>query len=80
MDSHRYGKKYKIKLAKKRKTSKKLLEHFLLVAENVIANGGHVSFEWPKQSEGWALPPLLRFIKRHSMYETCCNGCAPRIG
>ena len=76
MNLHRYGKKYKIKLAKKRKTSKKLLEHFLLVAENVIANGGHVSFEWPKQSEGWALPALLRFIKRHNMYETCCNGCA----
>ena len=27
-------------MAKKRKPSKKLLEHFLLVADNVIANGG----------------------------------------
>jgi len=48
-----------------RRTSWLLLSHFFVVAERVIANGGHVCFEWPKGSRGWILPELVCFFKMH---------------
>ena len=55
------------------------MERFFLGAESVMANGGHISFEWPTQYEGWLQTALLKFIKKHNMYETCCDGCALRL-
>ena len=60
----------------KRKKGKKLLSHFSLAAERIIANGGHVSLEWPKRSRGWAPPGLLCFLKKHSSLEAFCDRCA----
>ena len=73
---HRYGKSYAKKLKAKRATSKRLLANFIKVAERVLHNGGHVAFEWPKFCDGWMLTELLQFIKKHDLYETCCDGCA----
>ena len=76
MALHRYGFKYRRKLKSKRKQSKKLLSHFFLAAERIIANGGHVCFEWPKGSKGWVLPELLCFFRKHNFFESTCDGCA----
>ena len=72
---HRYGKKYQRILNIKRQKSRKLLAHFFVVAEKIIANAGHVSFEWPKGSRGWILPELWCFLKKHNFFETICDGC-----
>ena len=53
-----------------------MLDHFFLSSERIIKNGGHVSFEWPKNCEGWQEESLLKFIKKHDMYEALCDGCA----
>ena len=53
-----------------------MLNHFFLCSERIIKDGGHVSFEWPKNCEGWQEESLLKFIKKHDMYEALCDGCA----
>ena len=76
MSLARYGKGYKKKLEQKRKKSMKLLNNFIRCAEKTLELGGHVSFEWPKQSEGWKIPKLLEFIKKHNLFVAEPEGCA----
>ena len=76
MAIHRYGEEYVRKLEARRKESRKLLCHFLRVANAVIEGGGHVSFEWPRYCTGWALPELRAFIESNNLYEALPDGCA----
>lgn len=64
------------KLKRERKRSRKLLANFLHCAERVLSQGGHIAFEWPKTSEGWNLPELVRFISRHNLFIAEPQGCA----
>ena len=38
------------------------------------AQGGHVAFEWPKNCAGWSIPKLIKFIKRHNLFEATFDG------
>ena len=76
LNKKQYGKKFEKKLAKQRKHSRKILANFIRCAEAIIKGGGHVAFEWPKDSEGWNLPELLQFCKRHDLYVAEPQGCA----
>ena len=77
---NRHGKAYRSKLRKRLQESRTLLKNFLAIAELIILNGGHVCLEWPKLCEGWATKELLVFVKRHNLYETCCDGRALGLG
>eukprot|EP00973_Karenia_brevis_P079615 11045800-Karenia_brevis.AAC.1 len=59
----------------KREHSRKLLRKFIQLAEHVLLNGGHVSFEWPRQCTGWLLPELTSFIKKWNLYSVNVDGC-----
>ena len=71
----KYGKPFAKKLKKKRDMSRVLLKHFIEVSEIVLEQGGHIAFEWPKSAEGWVLPELVAFLKRHNLYVAECHGC-----
>ena len=66
----------KKKLKGQRRLSIRMLKNFIKVAEQVLSQGGTVSFEWPKNCSGWKLPLLLEFIARHGLYEAITDGCA----
>eukprot|EP00435_Cladocopium_sp_Y103_P060485 s1600_g22.t1 len=72
----RYGKKFQKKLEKRREKSLKILRNYIRCAEVILANGGHCAFEWPKGCEGWKIPELLQFIKRHDLFIAEPQGCA----
>ena len=71
----KYGKPFAKKLKKKRDMSRVLLKHFIEVSEIVLEQGGHIAFEWPQSAEGWMLPELVAFLKRHNLYVAECHGC-----
>ena len=72
----RYGKEYAKWLKKDRKLSRKLLKDFLETAENVLCQGGHIAFEWPKGAKGGQPPELTAaFVKKHGLYIAECHGC-----
>ena len=60
--------KCRAKLRRKRQRSRKILRNFISVAEVVLAQGGHVAFEWPQDCSGWALPELVQLIKCHNLF------------
>ena len=72
----RLGSSFRDKLRKQRKRSGRILKNFISAAEVVLANGGHVSFEWPQGCSGSALPELTQFIKRHGLFTAVTHGCA----
>ena len=72
---HLYGESYKKKLHKNQRKSLRMLENYLAAAEKVLAQGGHVAFEWPKNCAGWSMPKLIKFIKRHNLFEATFDGC-----
>ena len=75
-NSNRDQPEIKKKLKGKRRLSIKMLRNFIKVAEQVLCQGGTVSFEWPKNCSGWSLPLLLEFVARHGLYEAITDGCA----
>ena len=60
------GDKYLCKLEKRRSKGKKLLRSFLDVAQLALDQGGHVSFERPRDCTGWLLPPLIKVIHKNT--------------
>eukprot|EP00973_Karenia_brevis_P088506 12272806-Karenia_brevis.AAC.1 len=58
MSLHRYGQRYAARLRVARARSPRLLANFIWIAEEVLWNGGEVSFEWPRYCAGWMLPEL----------------------
>lgn len=54
----------------------KILRNYIRCAEVILANGGHCAFEWPKGCEGWKIPELPQFIKRHDLFIAKPQGCA----
>ena len=62
MNSFKLGHSFALKLAKKRAESLQMLTYFFLLAKEIIALGGDVSFEWPRFCTGWKLDVLIKFI------------------
>ena len=54
----------------------KLLEGFCQVAEEVVARGGDISFEWPTSCSFWDEPDVVNMIQRYSMNKVHMHGCA----
>lgn len=54
---------------KLKKHSRKTLANFLRRADQALSQGGRIAFEWPKTHGGWDLPELVRFIKRHDLFD-----------
>ena len=72
----KHGEPYRRKLALSQKKSRKILRNFIRCAEQILAQGGHVAFEWPRGSRGWALPELVKFIRKHNLFVAEPDGCA----
>ena len=53
MNLSRLGNRFRKRLEEKRAQSRKLLKHFIEVAELLLSQGGHIGFEWPKGAAGW---------------------------
>ena len=76
MSIHKYGSSYLKKLQGRRRASLKLFSTFVELASLVREGGGEVTFEWPKESIGWAQKPVSRFIVDFGLHEALCDGCA----
>lgn len=76
MNRKRYGKAFERKLKQQRKVSTKILRNYIRCAEVIMQNGGHCAFEWPKDCEGWKIPELLQFCKKHDLFVAEPQGCA----
>ena len=76
MSIHKHGAKYIKRLQTRRNYALRLLRHFIEIAEVVLENGGHISFEWPRHCSGWQQQELLDFIFRHNLYSVSVDGCA----
>ena len=76
MNSFLYGKQFRVKLEKERRKSKKLLKSFALLARRVALRGGRVTFEWPRDSSGWALNELKRIVRDLGMELADFDGCS----
>ena len=63
------------KLNAARKLSLKMLQYFAIVARLVVEHGGEVSFEWPRNCEGWAQQALINLIAELGLTPAACDGC-----
>lgn len=68
----KHGEPYRRKLALIQKKSR----NFIRCAVQILAQWGHVAFEWPRGSRGWALPELVKFIRKHNLFVAEPDGCA----
>ena len=78
MNIHRHGAAYEEKLKKRRAKIRKMLKLATAVAEEKIAQGCSVTFEWPKDLESllWQDPVFLAFEKKMNMKRVTFHGCA----
>ena len=78
LNLHRLGKPFKKKLEEKVKQSKVMFSKFALHAEHVLKAGGSVTFEWPRDCEGWQRPDVAEFFGRHKdvFHGVSFHGCA----
>ena len=52
-----------------------LWRNFVIVAEQCVALGGGVAFEWPRSCAYWRDRGVQSFIKRQDMTEVQFDGC-----
>ena len=64
------------KIAKDCEESLLMIGRFIKVADLVLSQGGHVSFEWPGFCAGWTEEPLASRIVSKHLFSTCFPGCA----
>ena len=76
LNKKQYGPKFIKKINKQRKVSMRILKNYIRCAEVVLKNGGRCAFEWPKDCEGWQIPELMQFCKRHDLFVAEPQGCA----
>ena len=75
MAIHKYGAEYINKLEARRKTLKAMLKSFIRLAEIILQNGCHISFEWPKNCCRWLIPELLILITTWDLFSVIVHGC-----
>ena len=61
---HRFGKPFKKRFAEQVKKCKLMFSTFELHAEHVLKMCGEVTFEWPRDCEGWQRPDVSEFFER----------------
>jgi len=52
-----------------------MVKSFIDLAELSLSLGGHISFEWPRYCEGWAIKELWQFIARNNLHVADVDGC-----
>ncbi len=76
MNSHKYGKIFTDKLESRRAHTLIMLNNFFLLAREIIALGGDVSFEWPRFCTGWKIEALDKFINKFKLQTVDFDGCS----
>ena len=76
MNSHKLGHAFNVKLAKSRVVSLQMLNYFFIIAEEVLALGGDISFDWLRESSVWKLDVFQTFIERFKLMVAVVHGCA----
>lgn len=71
-----HGESFTKKNNREKRKGRLLLRRFLELAEEVLSNGGHMSFEWPGDCYGWLEGNLIRFTARWDLYVVDFHGCA----
>ena len=66
--AHNYGPAAMDRLAQRRASSLSTINAFIVLADTVLASGGHVVFRWPDNVTGWLRPEILTFIQQHNLY------------
>ena len=64
INSKKLGHKFRMKLLAPRTKSLLMLKYFAVLAREVIANGGDISFERPRFCTGWNLETLTNLISK----------------
>jgi len=75
MCAHIHGPEYRKQLQRARLLSRKILKHFIKVAEVILQNGGRIAFEWPRHATGWHLDELRNFITKWDLKSATFDGC-----
>ena len=69
----------RVKLAKKKQKSRKMIRNCIILAEDQLGRGGHVSWEWPRGNLAWRYKEVQRFFyeleKAGLIYEAKLDGC-----
>ena len=79
LNLHRGGEKFRKKLKKQIKESRRLFAGFAETAEVILVDDkGDVTFEWPLNCDGWNRDDVKSFFNRHrdKFKEVCFDGCA----
>ena len=65
------------KLKGQQTKARRLYRHALYLAEQIIAFGGDMAWEWPRSCDAWWLPEVQSFIKKHGekLYFAELDGC-----
>ena len=78
-NARKLGKKFREYLKRLQEESVQMIRGYFVVAEAVIKNGGHASYEWPAFCGGWELEELKAFFKQHSFLPYRVDGCAVEL-
>eukprot|EP00971_Amphidinium_carterae_P147688 2927165-Amphidinium_carterae.2 len=62
-------------LEEKRKDSIKLQELFHQYSQQLMAEGGEISFEWPAYCDGWNCDLVQMFVDHPGVTSAVCHGC-----
>ncbi len=76
LNCHKFGKAFSDKLESRRAQSLVMLNNFFLLAREIIALGGDVSFEWPRFCTGWKIEALDKFIQKFKLQTVDFDGCS----
>ena len=68
VNKHVHGKKYAQQLRRRRADARKDLQAFLDRAEELLLQGGSMSFEWLDGCAGWAEKILVDFIEKWGLH------------
>ena len=71
----KFGPSYEIELEKSRADSVVMLSRFRTFASAIVANGGFVSFEWPRNFDGWLLEDVVLMTEECKLLPVSFDGC-----
>ena len=75
VNASRLGKSFRKRLAASRRMSRQILNNYIRCAKQVLSDGGHVAFEWPRGNAGWKLPELTQFVRENNLFIAEPDGC-----
>ena len=75
MNWHRGNADTRRNILEHRKKFLVLWRNFVIAAEQCVALGGGIAFEWPRNCAHWHDRSVRSFIKCHNMTEVQLDGC-----